>query len=420
MALFNHLLKEVNAKIVYFGPGMVGKQTSVAYICRKLDPDIRSPLKAMQVQGSRILFFNFCPAVSQLDGYSVRFHLYTVTGDVSSQSPWKVALKGADGVIFVVDSDPDRLQENRECLIELRELLVAEELLNEIPVVMQYNGRDLSNAMPLEEMQRTLNRDNLPGFPTVASRGEGVHAPLACLTNMVLANIRESLDDELVAEAEAEIERKAEAERQAELEVERKIEAERQADIAAQLRAEVEKQAKVEAELRAEAEMQAKVEAERKAEAERQAEIEAKQKAEAERQAKAEAERRAEIDRQLDAELEKELAGELPPGMDFEDMEFDLSDEFEPPLPGAPGLYGEEDASEIAPPPSLPGESYRPEEYTAAKKEFAGAQGISMAISAAGRLEGGRLTVPVTVNSGGERRDFRLVISLEDLESSVE
>ncbi len=213
MALFNHLLREVNAKIVYFGPGLSGKQTSIAYICQKLDPDIRSPLKAMQVQGNRMLFFNFCPSVSQLDGYSVRFHLYTVTGEVFKPSSWKVAFKGVDGVVFVADSDPERQQENLDRLKELRAFLAVEGTeLTPIPFVMQYNGRDLPEALPLEELQRKLNRDNVPGFPTVASHGEGVHAPLSCLTNMVLANIREELDAELEAQLAAESEEEDEVE----------------------------------------------------------------------------------------------------------------------------------------------------------------------------------------------------------------
>ena len=196
MALINHVIRDVNAKIVYFGPGFSGKETSVTHIYRKLNPEFRSTLKSMAVQGNRMLFFDFRPTEKGVDGYSVRFHLYTVADEVLKPSTWKMVLKGADGVVFVADSDPARQQENLDRLDELQKLLAADGPgIDQVPLVMQYNRRDLPTAVPLEEMQQHLNRSNVPVYPTVASTGNGVLSPLSILIKMVLAKIRESLAD---------------------------------------------------------------------------------------------------------------------------------------------------------------------------------------------------------------------------------
>ena len=221
MALFNHVIKEVNAKIVYFGPGFGGKETSVTHIYRKLNPEFRSALKSMTVQGNRMLFFDFRPAEKGVEGYSVRFHLYTVVDEVLKPSTWKLVLKGADGVVFVADSDPARQQENLDRLNELQTLLAAEGSgIDQIPFVIQYNRRDIPDAVPLEELQRRLNRYNVPGFPSVATTGDGVLPPLSCLIKMSLAKIRESLAEIAVpAAVEIETEVEVEAEVQAEVKI---------------------------------------------------------------------------------------------------------------------------------------------------------------------------------------------------------
>ncbi len=194
MALFNHVSREANAKIVYFGPGNGGKESSVTHVYRKLSPDSRSPFKAMSLQGDRMLCFDFRPAEKGIDGYNVRFHLYTVVDEVQKLNSWKMALKGADGVLFVADSHPARQKENLDRLNELQELLAAEGSgIDQIPLVIQYNRRDIPDAVPLDEMQRRLNRFNVPGFPSVATSGDGVLPPLSCLIKMVLGRIRETL-----------------------------------------------------------------------------------------------------------------------------------------------------------------------------------------------------------------------------------
>lgn len=241
MALFNHVIREVNAKIIYFGPGFGGKETSVTHIYRKLNPEFRSALKAMTVQGNRMLFFDFRPTEKGVDGYSVRFHLYTVVDEVIKPSTWKMVLKGADGVVFVADSDPTRQQENLDRLNELQALLAAEGSgIDQIPFVIQYNRRDVADAVALEEMQRCLNRSNVPGFPSVATTGDGVLPPLSSLIKMVLAKIRESLAETpgaAVAEVETEVEVPAESQVEAEARAELKVEAESEVKVEAEIEA---------------------------------------------------------------------------------------------------------------------------------------------------------------------------------------
>jgi len=218
MALFNHLLREVHAKIVYYGPGGGGKETSIAHIHRHLNTESRSNVKALSVQGNRMLFFDYTPAESTVEGYGVRVHLYTVVDEVRNSSPWAIALKGSDGVIFVADSAPERQQENLDRLRDLRGLLAAAGYdIDNLPFVIQYNRRDHADAVSLAELQRSLNRGNAPGFPTVATVGEGVRAPLSCLTRMILANIRDTLEEQAEEQEAAAVEYEFEFEEEAEL-----------------------------------------------------------------------------------------------------------------------------------------------------------------------------------------------------------
>ena len=196
MALFNHVIREVHAKIVYFGPPRGGKETSLTHVYRHLERECRSPFKALRGEGNRLLFFDYQTPDSLVSGYTVRFHLYTVSEELLSPATWLKVFRGGDGVVFVADSDPSRLQDNMDRLNELQELLAAEGTgMERIPVVMQYNRRDHPDAVTLDELQRTLNRFNVPGFPSIAVTGEGVEAPLSCLSRMVLATIREALEE---------------------------------------------------------------------------------------------------------------------------------------------------------------------------------------------------------------------------------
>lgn len=194
MALVNKIKREINAKLVFFGPGLSGKTTNLNHIYSKLKPEFRGKLKSMNIQNDKMLFFDFTPpGDGTVNGYSVRFHLYTLKGDTKGSSPWKMVLKGADGVVFVADSAPDRLTANRESLKNLAEYLGAYgQDAADIPVVFEYNKRDCIDAVPLEDLQRMLNPGNLPGFPATASRGEGVLNALLALVRIVLKKLRET------------------------------------------------------------------------------------------------------------------------------------------------------------------------------------------------------------------------------------
>src|SRR5512137_906990 len=159
MALVNHAKGEINAKLVFYGPGLSGKSTNLNFIYRKLKPEHRGKLKAMNIEKERMLFFDFSPSgPGKVGAYNVRFHIYTITGEAASGTAWKMVLKGVDGVVFVADSAPDRLGANLESLSVLRKTLEGYSInLADLPGVLQCNKRDLSAALPLDEMQNALN-----------------------------------------------------------------------------------------------------------------------------------------------------------------------------------------------------------------------------------------------------------------------
>jgi uncharacterized protein len=192
MALVNHVKKEINAKIVYFGPEFAGKATNLNHIFNKLKESFRGTFKSMNLQNDRMLFFDFIPSGQGiLEGYTIHFHVYTVTGAVNRASSWKMVLKGVDGVIFVADSAPNRMAANVESLKLLDSCLGAyEKRLSDIPCVIQCNKRDLPGAAGLEAMGRVLNSRSLTMVPAVAQSGEGVLESIFGLVKMVLKNLR--------------------------------------------------------------------------------------------------------------------------------------------------------------------------------------------------------------------------------------
>jgi len=194
MALVNHAKREINAKLVFYGPGLSGKGTNLNYIYRKLKPEHRGKLKVMNIEKDRMLFFDFSPAgQGKVGTYNVRFHIYSIIGDSTSGAAWKMVLKGADGVVFVADSAPDRLGVNIESLNNLQKTLTGyAKSLSDLPGVLQCNKRDLTAVLSLEEMQKSLNPGRYPVIPAVASKGEGVLESLYSLMRTVLKNLRES------------------------------------------------------------------------------------------------------------------------------------------------------------------------------------------------------------------------------------
>lgn len=197
MALLNYTNREVNAKIVYYGPGLSGKTTNIDFIYRKLKPEQKGKLVSLATQTDRTLFFDFLPIeLGEVKGFKTRFHLYTVPGQVFYNATRKMVLKGADGVVFVADSQRQMMDANIESLKNLEENLIAYgKTLDKIPHVIQFNKRDLSNAMPLEEMYKKLNRYNAPFFEAVAMEGKGVMETLSASAKIVLRSLRDQPEE---------------------------------------------------------------------------------------------------------------------------------------------------------------------------------------------------------------------------------
>ncbi|GFO63437.1 GTPase domain-containing protein [Geomonas paludis] len=192
MALVNQAKREINAKIVFFGPGQAGKGTSLRHVFNKLKPEFRGALKVMSVQGARMLFFDFTPpGDGNVDGFRVRFHLYTVSGPLVDPAAWKMVLKGADGVVFVADSAPQRLADNQAALGQLVEYLKGYgQSLTTMPTILQYNKSDLADAAALAELEQQLNPSRLVSFKTSSHTGEGVLQGLMALVKSILTGLR--------------------------------------------------------------------------------------------------------------------------------------------------------------------------------------------------------------------------------------
>lgn len=197
MALLNYSNREINAKIVYYGPGLSGKTTNIDYIYKKLRPEQKGKLVSLATQTDRTLFFDFLPVeLGEVKGFKTRFHLYTVPGQVFYNATRKMVLKGADGVVFVADSQRQMMDANIESLKNLEENLKAYgKSLEKVPHIIQFNKRDLPNVVPLEEMYKKLNKYNAPFFEAVATDGKGVLETLSAASKMVLRNLRERPED---------------------------------------------------------------------------------------------------------------------------------------------------------------------------------------------------------------------------------
>lgn len=194
MSFINYASREINCKIVYYGPGLCGKTTNLQYIYKKTNPEQKGKLISLATETERTLFFDFLPlALGDIKGFRVRFHLYTVPGQVFYAASRKLILKGVDGVVFVADSQIDRMEANIESLEDLKINLSEQGYdLEKLPFVIQYNKRDLPNVVPLEELNKVLNTNGVPYFEAVATQGTGVFETLKGIAKLVLLELKKN------------------------------------------------------------------------------------------------------------------------------------------------------------------------------------------------------------------------------------
>src|ERR1700693_1601625 len=173
MTFINYAAREINCKIVYYGPGLCGKTTNLQYIYDRTNPSAKGKLISLATETARTLFFDFLPLdLGTVKGFKTRFHLYTVPGQVFYDASRKLILKGVDGVIFVADSQMERMEANEESMENLRTNLAEQGYsLEKLPFVVQYNKRDLPNVAGTEELRLMLNKMRVPDFDAVARTG---------------------------------------------------------------------------------------------------------------------------------------------------------------------------------------------------------------------------------------------------------
>lgn len=194
MASINYALKEISCKIVYYGPGMCGKTTNLQHIHQHTMADKRGNMVSLATPGERTLFFDFLPLeASQIHGFRTKFQLYTVPGQVMYNSTRKLVVRGADGVVFVCDSQWEKMRENLESFQNLQENLASYGYsLETTPYVVQYNKRDLPNIVPVEYAQYVINPRQVPSFQATAIEGEGVFETLHMVCNLVVGRLSQS------------------------------------------------------------------------------------------------------------------------------------------------------------------------------------------------------------------------------------
>jgi signal recognition particle receptor subunit beta len=192
MSFINYSAREINCKIVFYGPGLGGKTTNLQYIYKKTNPDSKGKMISLATESERTLFFDFLPlALGNIKGFKVRFHLYTVPGQVFYDASRKLILKGVDGVVFVADSQAERMEANIESMDNLRRNLQEQGYnLDNLPFIVQYNKRDLPSAVSVDELNQALNPKGVPFFEAVAPQGQGVFETLKEIAKQVILEIK--------------------------------------------------------------------------------------------------------------------------------------------------------------------------------------------------------------------------------------
>src|SRR5687768_5595261 len=191
MVLFNYATKEITAKIVYYGPGLCGKTTNLQFVYESLPSTSKSKMLSLATKTDRTLFFDFLPLdLGKIRGMRTKLQLYTVPGQVYYNSTRQLVLKGADGIVFVADSQDSALDANVESMQNLEDNLKRQGIrIREIPIVIQYNKRDLPNALPVASLNKDINKLSAPHFESVATTGIGVEQTLKGITQLVLNHL---------------------------------------------------------------------------------------------------------------------------------------------------------------------------------------------------------------------------------------
>ena len=192
MSFINYMAREINCKIVYYGPGLCGKTTNIQFIYDKTGNGAKGKLISLATETERTLFFDFLPIeLGSIRGFKTRFHLYTVPGQVFYDASRKLILKGVDGVVFVADSQEPRMDANVESIRNLRENLRDHgHALEKVPYVLQLNKRDLPTALPVPDLVKALRFKDEPVFEAVAPKGIGVFETLKAVVKGVLVDLK--------------------------------------------------------------------------------------------------------------------------------------------------------------------------------------------------------------------------------------
>ncbi len=188
MSMINYASREINCKIVYYGPGLCGKTTNLEYVYNKVNPETRGKMISLATENERTLFFDFLPVdLGNIRGFKTRFHLYTVPGQVYYNASRRLILKGVDGVVFVADSQAERMDANLASMQNLYENLAEYGYdPRQLPMVIQYNKRDLPTRVPVDELSTQLNPGGLEEFESIATEGEGVFDTLRAVSKQVI------------------------------------------------------------------------------------------------------------------------------------------------------------------------------------------------------------------------------------------
>jgi mutual gliding-motility protein MglA len=192
MSFINYNAKEIHCKIVYYGPSLGGKTTNIQWVYQKTAGDQKSKLIALNTENERTLFFDFLPLfIGEIRGFTTKFHLYTVPGQVVYDASRKLILKGLDGIIFVADSQAERWEENIESMNNLETNLQMQGYdIKQVPLIIQYNKRDLPNVSPVADLRRALNRYNVPEFEAIATQGAGVFESLKTVSKSIITVLK--------------------------------------------------------------------------------------------------------------------------------------------------------------------------------------------------------------------------------------